>query len=438
MSESTPAAKLGPVYLGSGITRGNGVALIIAGFLLGIVSPFINFAQPYILTEHLGIPANQQGSVSGDLAFWSEIVLISLAGLMGAWSDKSGRRVVFAFGFIMVAIAYVLYPIATDYSELLAYRLIFAVGMAAVGAMFVAVQAEYPADNSRGKLVGAMGVISILGVMFVVAALAPLPARFLDGGASAVEAGSYTYWTTAAISLLGVAVVWLGMAKRKPSASSHESIFARLRSGAAQARHNPRIALAYGAAFIGRTDLVIVVLFLPLWITQAGRDQGMSTEDALVQAGILFGVLQLAALGFAPIIGWIIDRITRVAAMGVATFIAMIGYTWIGLLDQPLGPQAYPAAVVLGMGQVSAIVAATALLGQESTAKNTGAVSGAFNVFGAIGILVSTKLGGWLFDAWMPGAPFLLTGVLNAIILVIVLAMIGAGLSRPAREPVGG
>ncbi len=437
MADTSPVAKLGPIYLGPGITRGNGISLIIVGFLLGIVSPFINFAQPYILTEHLGIPGNEQGGVSGDLAFWSEIVLISLAGLMGAWSDKTGRRVVFAFGFVMVAISYALYPTATNYAELLAYRLVFAVGMAAVGAMFVAVQAEYPADNSRGKLVGVMGVISILGVMFVVAALAPLPARFLEGGASAVEAGSYTYWTTAAICLLGVAVVWLGMAKSKPAGGSDESVFQRLRSGMAAARHNPRIALAYGAAFIGRTDLVIVVVFLPLWITQAGRAQGMTTEDALVQAGILFGVLQLAALIFAPVIGWIIDRITRVAAMGLATFIAMVGYTWMGLLDQPLGPQAYPAAVVLGMGQVSAIVAATALLGQEAVKETTGSVSGAFNVFGAIGILVSTKLGGWLFDVWMPGAPFLITGVLNAVIMLIVLAMIAAGLSRPA-EPVRG
>jgi len=234
---------------------------------------------------------------------------------------------------------------------------------------------------------------------------------------------------------VGVAVVWLGMAKRKPSGNSEASIWQRLSAGIGAARHNPRIALAYGAAFIGRTDLAIVVVFLPLWVTQAGRAQGLTTEDALVQAGVLFGVIQIAALVFAPVMGWIVDRITRVAAMGVATGFAMLGYFWIGLLDQPLGAQAYPAAVVMGIGQVSAILAATALLGQEATAESTGSVSGAFNVFGAIGILFSTKVGGMLFDAWMPGAPFLITGALNGVILAVVIIMIWKGLSKPASPP---
>ena len=434
MVKSTTTARLGPIYWADGISRGNGYALVAAAFFLGIVSPYINFAQPYILTEHLGIPKAEQGGVSGDLAFWSEVILISMAGLMGAWSDKSGRRVVFAFGLVLVGISYVLYPLATSYGELLAYRVVFAVGIAAVGAMFVAVQAEYPEDKSRGKLVGLMGIISILGV-FVVVALAGLPARFTAAGATAVEAGRYAYWVTAVISLLAAALVWGGMAKREPTGDSSESIIKRLQVGIAAAKHNPRIALAYGAAFMGRCDLVVVIIFLSLWITQAGVEQGMTTQDAFVQAGIMIGILQLSALVFAPVIGYLIDKISRVAAVALATFIAMVGYVWMGILDQPFGPQAYPAAIVLGMGQVSAIVAATALVGQESTKEMTGAISGAFNVFGAIGVLLATKAGGWLFDAWMPGAPFIITGALNAIIALAALGVIWAGFAQPTAQP---
>ncbi len=433
MVDSSTSARLGPIYWAPGITRGNGFALIFAAFILGIVSPFINFAQPYILTEHLGIPKDAQGGVSGDLAFWTEIILISLAGLMGAWSDKTGRRFVFAFGLVVVAISYVLYPLATSYSELLIYRVIFAVGIAAVGSMFVAVQAEYPADQSRGKLVGLMGVISILGV-FVVVAMANLPARFSAAGATTVEAGSYAYWIAAGIGVVGAIAIWFGMAKRAPSGDDSESTLKRLQVGLAAAKHNPRIALAYGAAFMGRCDLVVVIIFLSLWITQAGVAQGMTTGDAFVQVGVMIGILQLSALLFAPVIGYLIDKMSRVAAVALATFIAMIGYTWMGLLDQPTGPQAYPAAIVLGMGQVSAIVAATALLGQESTKEMTGAISGAFNVFGAIGVLVATKAGGWLFDAWMPGAPFIITGALNAVIVLAAIGVIWAGVSLPAPQ----
>jgi MFS family permease len=432
MAETATTARLGPIIWSPGISRGNGFALIAAAFFLGIVSPYINFAQPYILSEHLGIPKAEQGGVSGDLAFWTEIILISLAGLMGAWSDKVGRRFVFAFGLLAVALSYVLYPTATSYSELLAYRVIFAVGIAAVGSMFVAVQAEYPDDTSRGKLVGLMGIISILGV-FVVVAMANLPARFVADGATAIEAGKYAYWITAAIAVAGAAAVWFGLAKREPSGHESESIFKRLQLGIAAAKDNPRIALAYGAGFMGRCDLVVVIIFLSLWITQSGVAKGMTTSEAFVQAGVMIGILQLSALLFAPVIGYLIDKINRVAAVALAMSIALVGYTWMGLLAEPVGPAAYPAAIVLGMGQVSAIVAATALLGQESTKEMTGAISGAFNVFGAIGVLVATKAGGWLFDAWMPGAPFILTGVLNAFLVIAALAVIWAGAAQPAE-----
>ena len=428
-AENPSAGKLGPVQLVPGVTTINGWAFLLTMFFVGVLAPFINFAQPYILTEHLRIPINEQGAVSGDLAFWSEVVMILLAGVMGAWSDTMGRRLVFAFGLAGVALSYVLYPLATSYEELLSYRLIYAVGMAAIGAMTIAIMAEYPVNQSRGKLSASVGVLSTLGVMFVVAVLAPLPARFVVGGATAVEAGRYTYWLTAGIALAGVLIAWLGLSKLKTARNTALSLMQRLRIGLTAGR-NPRIALSYGAAFIGRTDLVVVVIFLSLWITHVALEQGMSTEEALIEAGIMLGLMQGAGILFMPIMGFLVDRINRVVAVALATGLALVGYLWLGLLDQPMGVQAYPAAIILGMGQASAILTAMALVGQEVSETETGAVSGLFTLFGAIGILLATKIGGLLFDAWMPGAPFVITGLANGVILIAALVMVGMGLHR--------
>lgn len=428
---STPGASLGPIKFASGISKGNGATLVLSGFIVAILAPYINFAQPYILTEHLGIPQDQQGTASGNLAFWTEVVLISLSGIMGAWSDKSGRRIVFAFGLAVVAISYVLYPLAGTFNELLGYRVIYAIGMAAISAMFVAVQAEYPADTSRGKLVGTMGVISILGAMFTVAVLAPLPARFIDGGATTIEAGRYAYWVTAAIAVIGATALWLGLARHKPTRGAYQPMAKRMLIGFSAARHNPRIALAYSASFIGRADLIIVSVFLSLWISHAGAEQGLSTKDTLLQLSTMFIVLQLSALCFAPVLGILIDRISRVTALVIATGLALIGYTWLGLLAVPMGVQAYPAAIVLGMGQAGAIIAATALVGQETTAETTGSISGAFTILGAVGILLSTKIGGYLFDTWMPGAPFIVTGIVNGLIMLAAIGVIVTGHGAP-------
>ncbi len=428
-AENPSAGKLGPVQLVPGVTTINGWAFLLTMFFVGVLAPFINFAQPYILTEHLRIPINEQGAVSGDLAFWSEVVMILLAGVMGAWSDTMGRRLVFVFGLAGVALSYVLYPLATSYEELLSYRLIYAVGMAAIGAMTIAIMAEYPVNQSRGKLSASVGVLSTLGVMFVVAVLAPLPARFVVGGATAIEAGRYTYWLTAGIALAGVLIAWLGLSKLKTARNTALSLMQRLRIGLTAGR-NPRIALSYGAAFIGRTDLVVVVIFLSLWITHVALEQGMSTEEALIEAGIMLGLMQGAGILFMPIMGFLVDRINRVVAVALATGLALVGYLWLGLLDQPMGVQAYPAAIILGMGQASAILTAMALVGQEVSETETGAVSGLFTLFGAIGILLATKIGGLLFDAWMPGAPFVITGLANGVILIAALVMVGMGLHR--------
>ena len=432
-AENPSAGKLGPVQLVPGVTTINGWAFLLTMFFVGVLAPFINFAQPYILTEHLRIPINEQGAVSGDLAFWSEVVMILLAGVMGAWSDTMGRRLVFVFGLAGVALSYVLYPLATSYEELLSYRLIYAVGMAAIGAMTIAIMAEYPVNQSRGKLSASVGVLSTLGVMFVVAVLAPLPARFVVGGATAVEAGRYTYWLTAGIALAGVLIAWLGLSKLKTARNTALSLMQRLRIGLTAGR-NPRIALSYGAAFIGRTDLVVVVIFLSLWITHVALEQGMSTEEALIEAGIMLGLMQGAGILFMPIMGFLVDRINRVVAVALATGLALVGYLWLGLLDQPMGVQAYPAAIILGMGQASAILTAMALVGQEVSETETGAVSGLFTLFGAIGILLATKIGGLLFDAWMPGAPFVITGLANGVILIAALVMVGMGLHRGVRS----
>ena len=302
--------------------------------------------------------------------------------------------------------------------------------MAAIGAMTIAIMAEYPANQSRGKLSASVGILSTLGVMFVVAVLAPLPARFVSGGATIIEAGRYTYWITAGIAFTGMLFTWFGLSKLKTTRNTALSLMQRLRIGFTAGRNNPRIALSYGAAFIGRTDLVVVVIFLSLWISHVSLERGMTSEQALIQAGIIFGLMQGAGILFMPIMGFLVDRINRVVAVALATGLALVGYLWLGLLDQPMGVQAYPAAVILGMGQASAILTAMALVGQEVSETDTGAVSGLFTLFGAIGILLATKIGGLLFDGWMPGAPFIITGLANGVILIAALAMVSLGLHR--------
>lgn len=47
-----------------------------------------------------------------------------------------------------------------------------------------------------------------------------------------------------------------------------------------------------------------------------------------------------------------------------------------------------------------------------------GSVGGCYSVFGALGLLLSTQIGGILFDQWWHGSPFFIMGILSAFVSV--------------------
>jgi len=75
----------------------------------------------------------------------------------------------------------------------------------------------------------------------------------------------------------------------------------------------------------------------------------------------------------------------------------------------------------LGIGQISAFLGATVLISAEAPARARVAVIGMFNVFGALGIIVSVGVGGRLFDAFQPAAPFVFIGLITLPVVLFAL-----------------
>jgi MFS family permease len=106
-----------------------------------------------------------------------------------------------------------------------------------------------------------------------------------------------------------------------------------------------------------------------------------------------------------------------VTALVIGMALASAGYLLFGLQASPFG-SGWPAiAFVLGIGQVAAILAGTTLIGQEADPKITGATIGVWSFCGALGTMVGSFAGGLLFDFWTPGAPFILMGTLNLLVM---------------------
>jgi MFS family permease len=426
--------KIGPLWMRPGVHLKHVSTLFFASFFGIATMSFINASQPYVLTEILGIPFEEQGSLSGRLTFIQEIALLIMLTPVGALSDKFGRKPIWAVAFLIMGLGYFLYPLASAVGMLIVFRIIFACGVAGNAVMLPAVANDYPQEPCRAKTLAACFIFNGLGLVLILAVLRSLPVQFADMGLDPVTAGRYWLWTVTGICLVVAAVIALGLKPGAPKQlAKRDPLLATFKIGLKAARRG-RIALAYAAASVSRGDLAVMSTFFALWLTQVGVSQGMSTAEASRTALTFYIVVQGFALPWAPIAGYVLDRIDRVAGLAIAMGIAAVGYFSLWLVDNPLGTQMYFAAALVGMGEMTANLAATSLIGKEAPERGRGAVLGMWSFCGAAGILTVALVGGYLFDNVSRVGPFLFVATANALLLCWSLLLLFRGRNQAAGE----
>lgn len=427
--------RLGPFWLAPGISRGNAVTLLFGALATLCLVTFVTAAQPYLFAV-LGIPEAEQGSLAGLLVSLQEGTQVLIAGLIGALSDRTGRRVVYVGGLVFTALAFLIYPLAGTAGELLVYRVFYAIGMTAATVMMSTCFAEYTQETSRGRWMGLVGVFNGLGVVLMATVLAKFPLWLAARGFDNVTAIRYTFWVVAGLTLVLALLLRAGLKGHDEQPGRPRlTVWRQAAGGVAAARENPRIALAYLLAFASRGDLVIITTFIFLWVFQAGVEAGMSPGAATGRAGMIFGTAQLVALLWSPVMGWILDRVPRLTGVAIAFGLAGTGYSLLGQVDDPFGPWMLPAAILAGIGEASAVVAAGVLIGQEAPAASRGTLLGVFGLCGSLGIICLTFAGGQVFDLFGRSAPFVMMGLVNFAVLAATLRVRRAGRGEPAAAP---
>lgn len=438
MNPIVDASAAGRRFLGldlqDAVMRRHVVHFLVANFALIMLASFLPQMQAYLLSEFIQAPVAEHGRISGMLNFWQEIVIIAVVALAGPLSDQWGRKPVITVGFFLMAIALALLPETRTIGQVLACRLLFGVGIACVTVIVVTLLADYVQDRSRGKGAGLQGVMNGFGAMVAVFLLLKLPAMFQRGGADPIAAGTMTYYVAAALSAGFGVMMLLGLKSgRPPAAEQAKQSFGELARAGFDAAREPRVALAYAAAFISRGNLAIVGTFLALWATNYGTTElGLERSAALAKAGGLVGMAQGMALLAAPLFGILADRVDRLKALAVALLCSGIGYGSTFFVDNPFGGLMIFCAIFIGLGEVGCIITSGVLISQLSPEHNRGAIIGTFNMAGAVGILVASVAGGWLFDHWREPGPFVAYGLLAFVVMAFAAAMVARGVTtRP-------
>ena len=422
-NSSTEGIRVGPIALIPGVTKFNFWSFMYASFICIAMLAGMNFLQSYLLTEHLQIPENERGALTGDLAFWTEIIAIALVVPFGMLSDRIGRRPLMIFGILVSGLGYGLFPFAETAQQLIIYRIIFAVGAAALSAQLPTVGNDYTQERSRGRLFGFGGMMNGLGVIFMSAGLAQIPGLLVARGMDAINAGTVMFFTAAALCFVSAIVFRFGLQAGNPASAAERPPATALFLKGLKSARNAKIALSYGAAFAGRADNAIKGLFVSLWALQVAPQAGLESAGALAKAGQLMGIMGITTLLWMPIFGLILDRVDRVTGMALAMLLAGLGYSSMGIIDSPLNLANIPFFVLLAIGQGSAIVASITLVGQEAPVQERGTIVSTNAMFGAVGILVASLIGGRLFDAVSPAAPFVMTGLFQFVLMLFAIVV---------------
>jgi MFS family permease len=422
MASAAPQ-RLGPIALADGYSRVNALTYLFAAFITIGMFAFISFIQPYLLNVNLKLPPEVQGRTVGILGIANELVALLLVAPFGALADKIGRRPVHVFGFLWLAAGFLLYPTARTFAELLGCALFFSVGVAAVGTMLATVLADTPQEASRGKLVGIAGFFQGLGAMMAVLVLGKVPEWLALSGVDEAEAGTITLGIAAGLCALSAIVVLLGLKKGSPREGGRSTPLKEiLRDGVQAAEANPRVWFAYMLQFVSFGDRIVIGTFFTLRLQQTSLESGMTMAEATDAARLPYVVFAASALFAAVLFGVLLDRLDRLKTGTIAMGLAAGAYFLGGFIDDPtVKGIVIPVSILLGIGQIAAIIASQTMLGQEAPKSCRGAVFGLAGICASLGILFTYGAGGWLYDTVSQGGPFFLLASVNLAIMLFGL-----------------
>ncbi len=420
--------------LNEGTNPGHLRTVYLLAFFMIMLAVGTNVLQPYLLTTFLKIPKSAHGGATGTIQLIAEVVMFIFVGFWGIACDRKGRRSVATWGFLIMALSYVLNPLSGSLIVLIGFRGIYTIGIAATTAVLSTVLADYVNSKDLGKANAVSGIMNGFGAMVGALALGKLPSLYSSLGQDGVSAGWSSYISVAGLCIISAVVVRWGLKGGVFHTGAKRVGLAQItKEGIEAAKRDRGVALAYAAAFVARADLVVAGLYFPLWLSkhyQAALPAGATTEQidaacaqGIAAGGALIGIIGGAGLLSAPFLGIMCDRINRVTALAVGLALNVIGYGLIFFVDDPTGGFIKIAVIFIGFGQVGGTISSQVLIQQHAEPKYRGTIIGFFNVWGALGIMVSCWIGGVMFDLIRPNATFVLLALFNLVVVIAALIL---------------
>ena len=324
----------------------------------------------------------------------------------GVLSDRFGRKPVIAAGLLVFALGSVVAALADDMMGIVVGRALQ--GMGAVAAAVMALASDVTGETHRTRAMAVIG--ASIGAAFVLA-LVLGPALTQAAGIAGL------FWTTAALGVLAIVVLYLGVPTPPRVARSGKS---PLRGLSIALRDGQMLRLNAGI-FILHAVMIATFVALPI----ALRDRaGIDVSD---HWKVYVGVLVASIVFTVPLIV-IADR--RERSRAVMLFgVVLLAASLAGLAGMSAGDAALLGCMVIYFTGFNTLEASLpALVSRVAPMHARGAALGVYSSLQYLGAFVGGIVGGWLLGAGGERAVLAACAALCAGWILVA-----AGLRQPRR-----
>lgn len=434
--------KLGPILLAPGVKPREALFYIIVSSVLSCLGGFMAIIQPYVFTEQLHIVANEQGRLTGNLSAIQQAAVLIFVTLFGALSDRFGRRLFLILAVVGMTASILAYPLATAVVHLYLLRFLFGMASTCNTAGGPPMRMDLTDNNSRGRFLSFSLVSHAIFTTILISYLGTrMPDWLEQHGATAADAGRYTFWLVGVLGLIGLMLAFFGLRRDRPKHIERMPIgqqFVRvgrsMREVLDYAGVNKRFRIILLASAVLRADGAVLGTFLALWVINAGRAEGLETTQALKAFGTLAVIMSATDLIFGVIAGFITDRVNRMKMLIWAVAATAVAFSTTIFVDSVTGTTIIVVVILINLAEAFQISASQALIGEETPPHLRGSAYGMFAWIGTVSVIVISLVCGQLFDKVGYKAPFLLMAGLGLVFVVLALAMLGGRI--PKHEPV--
>ena len=380
------------------------LVVLIDMLAIGIIVPVL----PALVGNFTTDPS-EQSYWYGVVAFSFALASFFGAPILGALSDRFGRRPVLLLGFCGLALSFFATALATSLWMLIAARVIGG-GMQANIAVANAYVADITPPKERARRFGMLG--AMFGIGFI---LGPVMGGLLGG----IDL-HYPFFAAGALALLNLVYGYFVLP---------ESLPVDQRRGFAWSRANPVSALKQLSALKDTAPLVVVLAFVGLaqftlyttWVLYTTFKFGWGPTE---NGWSLFAVGVAAVLVQGVLLGRLLKRFTpqRLVVLGLAS--STVAYALWGLATE--GWMMY---VIIAANLLGATVAAClqSVISGAADANNQGQTMGSISSLNSLMAVIAPAIGAPLLAIvshypqgdWRIGAPLLACSALQAVALVL-------------------